>query len=316
MGWADLLSTSDERTLPWLGGRDVHGVGRRWTVSGRLPPEVGWHRFEMSGGKRTKWLGPGEPELDYEADRPTVRGYLVGDRLIPDSVTVKVDVHAVFEQTESVLMVEPGLERFSRALTARSGDGKLVFIRQEFPEGSELEVLEAWQDRRDDVDDIPGVTPALQLAFLWLTWQRLLRDERQELVRLAAEAEVAELARLLEQQRLVKDRRAAVRDGAVRRELIHRDFDGAARAALGVSGAELLDSHDDYNGNKVVKFRFKLRRFECVVHAKTLRIIDAGICLIDHASGERGDDRFTLESLPAVIDEAMRTGVLVVFRHV
>jgi hypothetical protein len=53
-----------------------------------------------------------------------------------------------------------------------------------------------------------------------------------------------------------------------------------------------------------------------VVHAPTLRIVDAGICLEAHVTGERGDNRFTLESLPAVLEEAIRTNRLVVFRHV
>jgi hypothetical protein len=52
-----------------------------------------------------------------------------------------------------------------------------------------------------------------------------------------------------------------------------------------------------------------------VVHTETLRIIDSGICLIDHATDERGDTYFTLESLPAVIAQAIREGHLVIFRR-
>jgi hypothetical protein len=44
--------------------------------------------------------------------------------------------------------------------------------------------------------------------------------------------------------------------------------------------------------------------------------VDSGICLVDHGTGERGDTRFTLESLPGVVGEAMDLGRLVVFRHV
>lgn len=315
MGWADLLAAPEERTLPWMGGRDIYGARRRWTIAGALPPEIGWHRFEMAGSKKARWVATDFPEMDFEQHRPTLRGYLVGDRLIPDGAAVKPDVHAIFEQTERVYMVEPGLERFSRALVARNGDGKLVFVRQEFPEGPELEVMEAWQDRKDDVDDISGVTPALQLAFQWLTWQRMLSDERAEAVRLAAEAEARAIAERLAAEQRAEELRAAIRDGASRRRMLHRSFDDAARAALAVSGAELLDVRADYSGNKVVKFRFKRRRFECVCHPETLRIVEAGICLTDSRTGEKGDDRFTLESLPAVIDEAMRTGVLHVFRH-
>ena len=47
-----------------------------------------------------------------------------------------------------------------------------------------------------------------------------------------------------------------------------------------------------------------------------LRIIDAGICLIDHDTNEKGDTFFTLESLPAVVQQAQRERRLVIFRHV
>ena len=63
-----------------------------------------------------------------------------------------------------------------------------------------------------------------------------------------------------------------------------------------------------------MRFRFRRQRFECVCD-EALRIVDSGICLVDHATGERGDTRFTLESLPAVIGQAMDEGRLVRFRH-
>ena len=39
--------------------------------------------------------------------------------------------------------------------------------------------------------------------------------------------------------------------------------------------------------------------------AITLRVVDAGICLVDHGDGHRGDDDLTLDSLPAAIREAI-----------
>jgi hypothetical protein len=102
-----------------------------------------------------------------------------------------------------------------------------------------------------------------------------------------------------------------------RRALAAKDFESAAREALRVSGAELLDVRQSANkGEMVVQYRFEKRRFECVVQKNTLRVIDAGVCLTDHNTNEKGDTFFTLESLPGVIAEAMRRDKLVVWRHV
>jgi hypothetical protein len=72
----------------------------------------------------------------------------------------------------------------------------------------------------------------------------------------------------------------------------------------------------------IVNFRHQHQRFECVCDARTLRIIDAGICLVGHNDYDdedddtiRGDTFFTLESLPSVITEAINTGVLHITRH-
>jgi hypothetical protein len=52
-----------------------------------------------------------------------------------------------------------------------------------------------------------------------------------------------------------------------------------------------------------------------VVDRNTLQVVDSGICLTDHHTGEKGDAYFTLESLPPVVGQAMDEGVLVVYRH-
>jgi len=170
----------------------------------------------------------------------------------------------------------------------------------------------AYQDRRQDVHNISGVTPALDLAFRWITVQRELSEERRrEMARIRAEEE----AKRAEQERLeqaMKDAGTAVG----RRILAVQDFEMAAQEALRVSGAELLDVRDSaQRGEKVVQYRFRERRLECVVDKKTLRIVDAGVCLDDH-SGTKGDTFFTLESLPGVIGEAIDLKKLVVWRHV
>jgi hypothetical protein len=79
-------------------------------------------------------------------------------------------------------------------------------------------------------------------------------------------------------------------------------------AALEAAGADVLAVRQLEGGNVEVSYSFLGERFVSVADARTLRIVDAGICL----SG--ADDRLTLDSLPAAIREAVDTGVLHITR--
>lgn len=308
MGWADLLSTTEIITVPWIGGRSIRGAGRTWKVKGSLPEEHGWHSFEVSGGREAIWKGPGEPDLFWEENqKDTVKGYLVGNRLIPDNAEVVLDPTRIFNQTINVHFVEPGLDRFVRAMVVFYEQDKYIFARQEFPLGPEAQVMEAFFDRIESINNIPEVTPSLDLAFRFETFQREQQEERR---------------RLLEERRLESERRRQeeerrkqlveqVGTGAGRRELAKVDFIAAAKAALSISGARLIDQRESYNRNEmIVQFLLEGRRFECVIEKETLHVVDSGICLNDH------DHFFTLESLPPVISQARREGLLHVYRHV
>jgi hypothetical protein len=145
------------------------------------------------------------------------------------------------------------------------------------------------------------------------TWRRDEAERRRVALEQARREEAERRARE-ERRRELAER---LGDGAGRRAMVPLDFAEAARAALAVGGAEYLDHRPSaQRGEVVVRFRVQKQRFECTCDEATLRIIDAGICLVDHETGERGDTYFTLESLPAVILEARRGGQLVVFRHV
>jgi len=313
MGWQDLLvPDSDKRSLPWTGGRQVHERERTWTIHGKLPDEHGWYIFSVSGGRKAELNSEGDRPCDFGDGHKLVKGYLVGDRIIPDDARVDPDPTKLIEQTAPVHIVEPGLDRFARASVAVTRGG-LVYVGQEFPQGAEAAVQMAYQDRKDSVDHVSGVTPALDLAFRWVSRQRLLAEEREremERIRLDEERKRAEAERM----------RQAMKDagtGAGRRALAQRDFNAAAKAALKLTGAELLDARPSYNKREmVVQYRFRNRRLECVVDKDTMRVVDSGICLQDHHTGVKGDTRFTLESLPTVVGEAIQTGKLVVYRHV
>jgi len=309
MGWQNLLNSGGNRVLPWLGGNQVHSHDRTWTIKGRTPREFGWYTFDTSGGRTARLKDESEMDPGYEQGQPVVRGFLVGDRLVLDGARVEPDPNKLIEQTEPVFCIERGLGRFVRVAAIRDVEDRLIYMRTEFPLGPEDEVNAAYQDRKDSVSEIPGVTPPLDLAFRWVSYQRAAQEAWEaELARRQA-AEAAQLAEQERRRRLL----AQVGTSVGRRELALVDFNAAARAALAIGGAEFLDARDGFNrGEKVVEYRFRNRRLECVCDATTLRIITAGVCL--SANGVRGDTWFTLESLPTVIAEAMERHQLVVLR--
>ena len=311
MGWRDLLKKDDESvTLPWLGGRSLRSHAQTWALDGRLPREHGWFKFKINGRTASEPL-PMDP--DQAQIRNIIRGYLVGDRLVPDGARVEPDPKQIVLFSEQAHLIEAGLDRFARACAGRIYlDGPLVYLGQEMPLGPEQEVLQAFLDQKLSVSCIQGVSPALDAAFRMETWQRTEAERRRrELERLRKE----------EEERLEKEerRKALVEklgDAKGRREMAKYDFEEAAKAALIVGGAELLDHKKSVRkGEWTVKYRLDGRRFECVCD-ENLRIVDAGICLVDHDTDEKGDTFFTLESLPAVVKQAQREGRLVIFRHV
>lgn len=314
MSWRDILKEDSRRVLPWIGFRRIHSADRTWIISGSQPREHGWYTFETSGGREAK-VADEEPQLinqDWIKGQHRVRGYVVGDRFIKDNSFVDPNPARLIEQTRPLFCVELGLERFARASVVEDRMGRYIYVGQEFPEGPDSPAIRAYEDRDESLDHIKGVTPALDLAFRWVTYQRKVAEERRaELERLRAEEEKkrAEAERVIQ---MMKDAGTAIG----RRALVQRDFDMAAREALLLSGAQLLDARESYNkGEMVVQYRFRQRRLECVVERDTLRVVDAGVCLTDHETGVKGDTLFTLESLPGVIGEAMDLDKLVVWRH-
>ncbi len=311
VGWRDLLAKDDETVaLPWLGGGGIRSADRQWSIEGRVPREHGWYLFKVDG-RRVRVNEPTEPRPEILHD--LTRGYLVGDRVVPDGSRCDPDPQQIVSFSEKVHLLEPGLDRFARVTAGRVfKEGPLVYHGPEMPLGPEDDVLQAFLDQKPSVTAVKGVSPALDAAFRMETWQRAEAEKRRlELERLRREEEERR-AREERRQQLVQQ----LGDAKGRRELARIDFAEAARAALVVGGAEYLDGKKGTRkGEWVVKYRLAGQRFECVCD-ENLRIVDAGICLVDHDTGEKGDTFFTLESLPAVVIQAQRERRLVIFRHV
>jgi hypothetical protein len=317
MGWQELLQSLQSQTkqvLPWYGRRRIYNADRSWAIEGKLPLEHGWYLFSTPTGRAAELLDPQLQEADpcWIGSRPKQRGYLVGGRFIGDNSRVDPNPSLLIQQTSRVFCTESIMSRFARASVVKDFDGCLVYWGQEFPAGPDAEAVRAYEDRAPNLNHIQGVTPALDLAFRWVSYQREqveIRRRELELLREKEERERAERNRIEE---LMKDSGSALG----RRALALRDFPAAAKAALLISGAELLDVMPALKNEMIVRYRFRQRRFECVVEKETLRIVDAGICLRDERTGVKGDTWLTLESLPPTVGQAIDEDKLVVFRHI
>jgi hypothetical protein len=311
MSWRELRQKDESIVLPWTGGRSLRSGARVWIIDGKRPDNPGWYEFRLAG-RQARLIG--EAIINEANLRDLAKGYLIGDRLVPDGTRVDPDPLKISEQSEPVLLIEPGLDRFARIIAGRSHDeGPLIFIRQDFPLGPEDAVLQAFRTGQTSVAHVLEVTPALDAAFRMEVWQRVEAARRRaELERIRKE----------EEERLAKEERRArlaeqIGTGAGRRAMAAVDFAEAARAALAAGGAVYLDHRAAPRRNEmVVTFQVERRQYECVCDALRLSIIDAGICLTSHATGVKYDNQLTLESLPGVIRQAIQEGKLVVFRHV
>ena len=309
MTWRDLLQVPGETVVsPWIGGRSLQIGSRTWHLDGELPEEHGWFSFGISG-RKAKIVGPSELRTNLNQ---LIRGYVVGNRIVLDDARVDPDPSKITEYSERVHLIEQGLDRFVRISAGRLFEGgPLIYQNQDMPLGPEEEVLRAYLDQTK-INDIRGVVPALDAAFRMECWQRDEAERRRVELERQRREEEARLALEERRRQLVEQ----LGDGAKRREMAQVDFTEAAKSALAIGGAQYLDHRRAHRRNEiVVRFRFDGHRYECTCDNLTLRIIDAGICLTSHDTGERGDDYLTLESLPGVIRQADMEGKLVILRH-
>lgn len=312
MNWKDYLSLEEEKILPWTGGKNLFLGPMKWTIKGMNPPEHGWYRFLVDNARTARITRCAESNQDCLSYQ-ILTGYLVGDRLISDSIQSFDNPTKIVFSSRKINLIPSGLERFSRIVAGSTHEGGVsIFKEESFPLGPESEVLNAFLNQAKSVDHIKGVTPSLDAAFKFETYQRQKVQERRiELERLR---QVEEEKRLLEEKR--QQAVQSIGTSVGRRQTAIYDFESAAKAALSVGGAEYLDHSKSYRSNEyVVKFKLQGRKFECVCDLN-LKILDSGICLTDEETGDKFDHLFTLESLPSVIIEAINDDKLVVFRHV
>jgi hypothetical protein len=317
--WRKLIGKRESVVMPYFGGSRVRSKDREVTVTER-PDEPGWYRFEIEG-RKAKPMEPAEATL---AGLPKLRGLLAFESLFvagtpPEYVR---------------LMPEDEPPLFGSCTCHRWYSGELVFGEMDF-EGEAEETARQAFAARTGLDDEKGVSATLRAAFAWATVRRASRERgipcrprevwahASEVAsggHAAAEALLDRFDELRRGKRIVVAGQAIhIREMVTRATLPAATLDNAAERAetvLTAAGARLTQVRRIAHGAELeVHFEFGGERFVSLVRGLTLQVIDAGICLVDHFDGHRGDDELTLDSLPAAIREAMDLGVLVITRH-
>jgi hypothetical protein len=307
--------------LPWLGGPSVEAKDRRFRLKAR-PPKLGWWRFAVSG-RDAELEAPLEPAEPAHQGLPKLhgtlhRGWLFGAGPKPEQLLLLPDDEAPL---------------FQRVRARRWHSGDALFEELDFDGEGEEAVRQALDDGAT-LATAKNVTPALRVAFAWELVRKLGAAEPEpifirptELVTSAlaiAEGGDAVARRVVDE--IVHARRGGrvavagggrvyVREVIAAARRANRDahwenVEERAEEALASAGARLLGVRR--LGDRIeVRFRYQGDSFTCMADPFTLQILDAGICLVDHATNERGDEQLTLDSLPSVVREAMELGVLV-----
>jgi hypothetical protein len=302
-----LQQTPETMVLPYLGGPYVDAPDRRLRATGATA--TGWWRFEVSGRTATAVEPADPPDVSH---LPTVRGYwvagyLVGERAVAHRLAMGPDT-------------DP--PRFTPVIARRWPGGALLFDTEDFETGVEDQVRAVFEQSTEhgvngSLTAVSGVPAPLRAAFGYAVMLRVatalavpvrpvqLRWHIGELVamgdtaarRILTSAQERRAAEPNHVERWRAERvDARLRPASSRDQVIER-----AEAALHSAGALLRDSRWLSGDLLEVRYDFMDDRFVSVVDGETLRVVDAGICLAG------ADDRLTLESLPGVIAEAIRT---------
>lgn len=317
--WRKLIGKRESVVMPYFGGARVRSKDREVALAER-PDKPGWYRFEIEG-RKAKPMEPAEPSLD---GLPKVRGCLAFESLFAASAPPEY----------VMLMPEDEPPLFGSCTAHRWYSGELVFGEMDF-EGEAGEIARSAFTARKGLDDEKGIPATLRAAFAWATVRRASQEKRipcsprevwahaSEVAsggHIAAEALLDRLDELRRGKRIVVAGQAIhIREVVARATLPAATMGNAAEradAVLTAAGARLTAARRIAHGEQLeVHFEFGGERFVSLVRAVSLQVIDAGICLVDHHDGHRGDDELTLDSLPAAIREAMNLGVLVITRR-
>jgi hypothetical protein len=337
--YKSFLSRVEPLVLPYFGGTRVDTAERRLRVTppaaspaDRAALEPGWWRFEVDGRRAIPRDRAAPVELGA---LPAVRGHWACGWVVASGR----------ELGRIALPPEDEPPPLARVTARRWYSGELVLDSIDFEDDAEVSARRALEEQRS-IADLSGVVPSLRAAFSLSLAMAVARElavpvslrelapyhvaigdggrlavrallDRLVAERAAAEAEVrerlrraaeetAELARRQAEVRRDAELRATARQAHVRR----RSGDPVERAdlALAAAGARMLSARRLRGDLLEVRFVVDDVRLIATV-AGSLQVVDAGLCLAG------ADREITLDSLPSVVREAVRTHSLNITRH-
>jgi hypothetical protein len=310
------LAPKEPVVLPYFGGTRVDAADRRLRVDGELAP--GWWRFRIDGRRAVPIEAAAPGEL---AALPLVRGHWVDGWIVVDGrQLVRV---ALAPDDEPPPLARVGARRW------HSGD--MLFDALEFEDDAELEARSALEERRP-IRDLRGVVPSLRTAFGLALGSVLARELRvpvsvpEILPRVVAIADRGREAVRAWLDEIVAERQRAAADARRRAESIRLEAAAGTARPVARHGDPMQRADDALDGAKArmlscrrlergarldVAYEVDGTRIMSIVDARTLQVIDPGVCL-----GHGGEYRvLTLDAMPSVIREAIETGRLNITRR-
>lgn len=257
-----------------------------------------------------------------------MRGFLWRDRLVEENA-----------RTEPLhLMPEEEPPRFSPMTARRWHGGALLFESIDFESEAEGAVREALATGTT-LNTLKAIPAPLRAAYAFALTEQTARRlgvpvaaaeicrhvgriangglaqaeaVLRELIaeRHQTEREMAELRACLAADQLRADVQAARDHRIAQRQHRHVTAEDRAWEALEKAGATFESSRHVRDHELEVVFGFMGERFISLVDEDTLQVLDSGICL----GHPPADEQLTLDSLPAVIREAIDTDRLVILR--
>ncbi len=318
MDYKAFLAPRDPIVLPYFGGSRVDAADRRLRIEQPLAP--GWWRFQIDG-RRAVPLEPTSPtEL---GSLPIMRGHWTDGWVVVDGRQLG----------RIALPLDDEPAPLSRVVARRWYSNDLLFDTTEFEDDAELAARAALEQRRP-LGETKGITPSLRAAFgyaLGLVVARelgiaiTLRELTPRVVAIAdggREVVVAMFEALLAQRRREAEaarQRTAEAEAAVRlagavagarvKARSHNPVQRVDDVLDGARARMLTCRRVQFGAQLDVTYEVDGTRIMSLVDARTLQVIDPGICL-------SGAHRvLTLDAMPSVVREAIEEDHLNITRR-